>query len=104
MNNSILQWLAQWYADQCDGEWEHGYGVRIETLDNPGWTVSITLPRAMSGEKDRVLVDERDAIEWIFCVIEGNAYKAAGSPTSLSRLLEIFRSLVEKQGHTRADK
>jgi hypothetical protein len=104
MTNSILQWLALWYIDQCDGEWEHGYGVRIETLDNPGWTVSITLPKTMSGEKDRVLVDERDAIEWIFCIIEENTYKAAGSPTSLSRLLEIFQSLVEKPADARADK
>ncbi len=28
---------------QCDGEWEHDYGIKIETLDNPGWLVSIDL-------------------------------------------------------------
>jgi hypothetical protein len=104
MTNSILQWLAQWYSDQCDGEWEHSYGVKIDTLDNPGWDVSIDLPRAMFGRKDQVVVDERDAKEWVFCIIEGNTYKAAGSPASLSRLLEIFRSLVEKPEDAHADK
>jgi hypothetical protein len=32
----ILPWLQGWYATQCDGDWEHEYGVSIETLDNPG--------------------------------------------------------------------
>jgi hypothetical protein len=34
-----LEWLQQWYLDQCDDEWEHQFGVVIETLDNPGWLV-----------------------------------------------------------------
>ncbi len=33
--------LHSWYANQCDGDWEHEFGVRIDTLDNPGWIVSI---------------------------------------------------------------
>jgi len=36
-----LSWLQQWYSAQCDGEWEHGSGITIETLDNPGWSVEI---------------------------------------------------------------
>ena len=39
----ILQWLSGWYASQCDGGWEHIYGITIDTLDNPGWTVSIDI-------------------------------------------------------------
>ncbi|MHC2067116.1 Imm53 family immunity protein [Bremerella sp. T1] len=29
--------IERWYADRCDGQWEHKLGVRIETTDNPGW-------------------------------------------------------------------
>ena len=32
-----LSALENWYAGQCNGVWEHGCGVRIDTLDNPGW-------------------------------------------------------------------
>jgi hypothetical protein len=32
-----LTWLQAWYAEQCDGDWEHQFGVSVETLDNPGW-------------------------------------------------------------------
>ena len=35
-----LSWLQQWYSAHCDGEWEHGFGVTIATLDNPGWSVT----------------------------------------------------------------
>jgi len=36
-----MNWLQQWYLAQCDGEWEHGFGITIETIDNPGWSVQI---------------------------------------------------------------
>ena len=35
--------LEEWYARQCNGDWEHHYGVRVETIDNPGWRVRIDL-------------------------------------------------------------
>ncbi|MFJ5673999.1 Imm53 family immunity protein [Streptomyces sp. NPDC093097] len=36
-----LSSLTAWYTCQCDGDWEHEYGIRIETLGNPGWSVEI---------------------------------------------------------------
>ena len=38
-----LEWLEQWYEKTCDGDWEHIYGISIDTLDNPGWRVRIDL-------------------------------------------------------------
>jgi hypothetical protein len=38
-----LTWLQAWYASQCNGDWEHEYGVSIETLDNPGWLLKLDL-------------------------------------------------------------
>lgn len=32
-----------WYVRECDDDWEHSYGVKIDTLDNPGWTIAIDL-------------------------------------------------------------
>jgi Immunity protein 53 len=42
-----LTWLQAWYAARCDGDWEHGYGVAIQTLDNPGWSLRINLEGTM---------------------------------------------------------
>jgi hypothetical protein len=42
VSNAILQ-LQQWCEAQCNGDWEHQYGISIDTLDNPGWRVEIDL-------------------------------------------------------------
>ncbi len=39
----LVEQIQAWYAAQCDGGWEHQYGVSIETLDNPGWCVMVDL-------------------------------------------------------------
>ena len=36
-----LNWINGWFQSNCDGDWEHGFGITIETLDNPGWCVKI---------------------------------------------------------------
>jgi hypothetical protein len=38
-----LSILENWYSPQCNGHWEHGFGVRISTIDNPGWSADIDL-------------------------------------------------------------
>jgi hypothetical protein len=38
--NSSFDALLQWYAAHCDSEWEHTYGVTLDTLDNPGGSQS----------------------------------------------------------------
>ncbi len=43
MQTDILAWLQDWYRSRCDGTWEHSYGVKIDTLDNPGWLVTVDL-------------------------------------------------------------
>jgi hypothetical protein len=35
-NCSILPKLQTWYTEECNGDWEHQFGVDIGTLDNPG--------------------------------------------------------------------
>lgn len=39
--DASLNILENWYSSHCDGYWEHGFGIQIETLDNPGWSVKI---------------------------------------------------------------
>ena len=49
MSDTAFEWLQQWYADHLDGEREHQNGVRIETLDNPGWSLSVISARPSCG-------------------------------------------------------
>ena len=35
--DEAFNWLQGWYMAHCDDDWEHSFGVTIETIDNPGW-------------------------------------------------------------------
>src|SRR5688500_14334082 len=86
-----LSWLRLRYASQCDGDWEHDEGPRIETLDNPGWLVRIPLagtelegkafPAIERHESDRV---------WLSCRVSDTTFEGAGGPHMLGEVLAEF--------------
>ena len=41
----ILEWIQDWFTSNCDGDWEHGYGIIITTLGKPGWDVEIDISK-----------------------------------------------------------
>lgn len=43
LSRNVPRDLQTWYASQCDGGSEHAFGITIETLDNPGWTLKVQL-------------------------------------------------------------
>lgn len=94
MLDKELRWLQQWYAAQCDGDWEHSYGIRIETLDNPGWSVTIDLSEtelaSLPFEEIRADMSEND---WLFCSVDkNNRFIGFGDTTKLIQLLRTFRT------------
>lgn len=88
----VLTWLQAWYGSQCNGDWEHGYGVEIGTLDNPGWRVSINVSgTALEGKpRKRVKVD-RGEHDWCHTWVEEGAFQAACGPLNLGEALHAFR-------------
>lgn len=89
---STLQRLCKWYRSQCDGEWEHTWGVKLETLDNPGWRVEIDLQGTQledvpfDGHEDRY----RHDTEWIRCWREDQTFNIACGPERLEEGLRVF--------------
>jgi hypothetical protein len=83
--------LENWYAGQCNGEWEHGYGVRIDTLDNPGWRVHIGLHGTK--KQDAALAKAaltRSQDDWISYWVEKEEFQVACGPKNLSEAIDIF--------------
>lgn len=89
---SVLQRLATWYASNCDGEWEHSFGVKIDTLDNPGWSVEVNLEGTSLDGRPFVVVEDRynHETEWLRCWAEGTTFHAACGPHRLEDALAIF--------------
>ena len=92
-----FSWLEDWYTAQCNGDWEHQHGVKIDTLDNPGWTVRIDLNGTKYSEiQSWQFVDGRTPeVEWIVCEIKDGAFVGHSGPKELGRMLQIFRKWIE---------
>lgn len=92
--SDTLRRLCNWYAAQCDGEWEHHYGVTIGTLDNPGWQLTIDLNASIANRADRRISDrggpEGDEAIWWNVWIEGNKFRAWCDPASLPVVIGMF--------------
>ncbi len=92
----MIEWLQNWYARQCDGKWEHEYGIKIDTLDNPGWSIVIDLKNTeLENLKIPYSLNERADEDWFGYSIENGVFKAAGGTHSLSRIIELFKGLVD---------
>ena len=97
--------LQRWYHSQCDGDWEHSWGVTISTLDNPGWSIDIDLHETTLDGK---LFQERgygvgkdvqtNGNEWLVCKVEQNVFKGHGGPFKLQEMIEVFLDWAEKNG------
>lgn len=99
MNNyELFDWIQQWYQSQCNGDWEHDYGIDIKTVDNPGWYIKINLTGTLCELKDFESIEiENNSNDWYFCLKRENNFEASCSPTNLTKILEIFRLWVESK-------
>lgn len=97
MSRDLISWLTDWYSGHCDGRWEHDYGVKIDTLDNPGWSIVIDLTgtglEIVPFDEQSFNLDD-DAAWWV-CKRENNAFVAFCGATQLSDVLGVFRDWAE---------
>lgn len=94
--NNTLIWLQNWYLSQCNDLWEHAYGIRISTVDNPGWRLTVDLKDTdYESASFTPLSIERDDDNWIQCWIKNKAFEAAGGPLNLSEMVEQFQLFIE---------
>lgn len=94
---STISQLQAWYQSQCNEVWEHRYGIKIDTCDNPGWWVKIdlcdTLLAAKPYESVSLNVDSdghQTAESWLDCKVTELVWEGAGDPTRLEEILRHF--------------
>ena len=102
---TTLKRLEAWYAAQCDGDWEHSFGVQVDTLDNPGWTVDIDLEgtaladapfeEVAYGVGDDAAPSEDD---WMVCKVQEKRFVGVGGPHKLDEIFETFLNWADQQG------
>lgn len=94
---NALAELQDWYRSQCDGDWEHSEGISIDTLDNPGWEIEISLqgtelewrsfPEHSYGVGKNA---DTSGDDWLSCKVEEKVFKGFGGPYKLEEMIKIF--------------
>ncbi|MFT7724523.1 MAG: immunity 53 family protein [Roseateles sp.] len=90
---SELQRLQDWYRAQCNEDWEHSFGVKIDTLDNPGWMVKIDLVETdLEGKafEPQSHGNSDTDTDWIVCKLESGQFVGYGGANNLAELLRTF--------------
>ena len=98
--DSTLARIQRWYAAQCDGDWEHGSGIRIDTLDNPGWRVAIDIAGTdLEGRTFTPIkrgLEEDSTTDWHSIRVIQNRFEGAGDPTKLAFILDQFLAWAQR--------
>lgn len=103
-----IERLNRWWQSHCDGEWEHEFGLRIETMDNPGWLVRIdVMYTELAGRPIKPVSVKRSDMDWYECrLADGSAcgssedgfvhFAGMGGPPNLCEIIEHFLGQVER--------
>ena len=94
---SRLLELQEWYWNQCDGEWEHHHGVKIDSIDNPGWWVIIDLEKTVLAETDFTEIskgfdadDHPVSDQWLHYSVKNKQSHRAGASGKLEEIMNLF--------------
>lgn len=94
---NALEELQNWYMSECNEDWEHSYGVKIETLDNPGWSVTINLEDTYLETIEFTSVSygvgekaEQSQNDWLICKKESKDFIGYGGPKKLQEIITVF--------------
>ena len=97
MRMEVLDWIQNWFKNNCDGQWEKSEVIQITTLDNPGWEVEIDISNtSIANTTINWILNEHSKQDWYGVKIEDQKFTAAGDSGKLKFLLGLFKEMVEK--------
>jgi hypothetical protein len=90
--SQTLARLTEWYLAQCNGEWEHRYGITIESLDNPGWRLRIDLAGTRLADRDDFELSSRfdHPGKWMVVKKHSDIFEGADAPDRLEAIITAF--------------
>lgn len=92
----MINWIQNWFNNQCNGDWEHDYGIKIESLDNPGWNVEINFNYTdLNIDNINWKLYENSETNWIGFSVTDSVFKGSGDSLKLNSILKIFKLLSE---------
>ncbi|OPG99195.1 hypothetical protein B2I21_07080 [Chryseobacterium mucoviscidosis] len=83
----MFSFLWIWFRYKLTNK-EHSYGVKINTVDNPGWSVEINLTdTCLEDVPFETIEEERNEEDWFYCIVRDGVFHGAGGATNLEEIL-----------------
>jgi Immunity protein 53 len=93
---TAIDLLCGWYKSNCNDSWEHQFGVTIESLDNPGWTLRVDIEDTKFSTREfGALKISRSGDDRLDCRIESGQFVAFGGVGNLTEIIEVFLRRAE---------
>ena len=95
-----LTWLQDWFADNCDGDWEGQWNVQLTSTDDPGWFLSIPVQDTILENRPFKRIDHNKKTDqhWWICQVGEGHFLAACGLRDLAAVVGIFRDWVKAAG------
>ena len=90
MGHHIIKRIQNWYKINCNGDWEHSYGLNITNLDNPGWGVTIDLEGTPFDYSVYEKSFDNGEDDWMTIKVKNKKFEGRGDPNKLLTIFEIF--------------
>ena len=92
--------LTEWFSSQCNGDWEHCYGISIRNNDGQSWSFEIGIAETELENQLFESVDiRRSERDWVSCSVKptvlGNLFEGSSGILNLPEMLKIFRDWAE---------
>ncbi len=92
----VVNKIQQWYKSNCDGDWEHTYGIDIMFVDSKSWKISIDLAQTVYEDLSLpTRIENRSTYDWFEYQVSNATFTANCGCLSLAETLNAFCSLVK---------
>ncbi len=92
--DQYIQWMMEWMGAVAKAGLENDGGIRIVTLDNPGWLVDIDSFGAQDkATPENTFQELRTETDWIACRVEDEVVKIRCGVFNLPEALDLARRL-----------
>lgn len=93
----IYSQLAEW-RDRCASS-QNSCTVKIETIDGPGWFVSVDLKGTRYESIISSYEKKRTSSDWINCIFKDGIFYGRGGKNNLEEIIKFFLNLVSSVGN-----
>lgn len=95
---SVITAIQEWFASNCGDDWERDFGVQIETVGNPGWSVQINLEDTNLEHNafDKIALRSSES-DWLYCEVRAKTFRGTGDVNKLEEILQIFVTWAKSQ-------